>query len=397
MGAYTRSKIQEVHALVQRHGGWYSVFSRYSQLKDAMDNAQNGTSKAVPCPVRNEGKTVFRLYKDWEQCGGGYHNSEGRIGDGIDMVAWLEDTSKSKAMDIILEILGEDVNNVSQREVKAVVQHREKSTQISATELKKRMWILTKVEREAVHVTQSPIGMNYLRSRGLGDIDIPCCVGFHPKMKAWRNDGTEIWIPALVFYIQKLDGTAIAFHRIYLTEDGSGKSKEMDTPKMQMKATEDMRGGSIQLGMPLVCHDEYGNTRIVLGTGEGPETCMACQHVEGIPVWSGLSSTIMDGMHIPMEVTDLVIFKDKDTLHDGQEMPEGDRAALELKRLVQETNPNCKVTIATPPSAIKPGAKSQDWLDEWNETRSQNFIHYLQKNKLTPVGYLERADDNQAA
>jgi hypothetical protein len=362
-----------------------------------MDKAQNGTSKAVACPIRNEGKTVFRLYKDWERCGGGYHNDTGRIGDGIDMVAWLEDTSKSNAMNIILEILGEDVNNVSQREIKAVVESRERSTQLSQDVFRRRMWLLTKIENEAVHVTQSKIGMNYLSSRGLGNIDVPCCVGFHPSMKAWTKSGQEVWIPALILYIQKLDGTAISFHRIFLSEDGSSKFNDIENAKMQMKATEDMRGGSIQFGMPLLCQDEAGNTRIVLGVGEGPETCLACQHVESIPVWSGLSSTIMDGMHIPQEVTDLIIFKDKDRHHDGQEMPEGDRAALALKNLVHENNPHCKVTIASPPSPIAQGAKSQDWLDEWNETQSQNFIHYLETNKLTPVGILDRYTDYRAA
>lgn len=387
---FSRSKIHDVHALVQRHGGWSAVFRHYGELADAMRESSNGQSKAVPDPFTGEGKTVFRLYKDWEKSGGGYYNGKGRIGDGIDMVAWLENRSKSKAMDIILDILGETTDSISQREVKAVAAERLKEAELSPEVVSKRGWILKKVEREACAVTQSQIGMNYLFNRGLGEVEIPCNVGFHPALKIWDKNGNEVNLPGLLFYIQKLNGDSIALHRIFLNEDGSNKSPLLENPKMQMKAIEDMRGSSIQFGMPLVCEDESGNTRIVLGAGEGPETCLACQHVEGIPVWAGISSTIMEKMDIPFEVTDFVIFKDKDRLHDNQDMPEGDRAALSLKDKVEKQMPHCKVTIATPPSPIKDGAKSQDWLDEWCDSGYQNFIGYLAKQKLTPVGYLER-------
>ncbi|MEZ8735801.1 toprim domain-containing protein [Vibrio sp. 10N.222.51.C8] len=390
MSNYRRSKIQDVHALVMRHGGWSSVFKCYGELTEAMRKSSNGVSKAVPDPFTGKGKTVFRLYKDWNESGGGYYNGKGRIGDGIDMVAWLENCNKSKAMDIILDILGESTDNISQREVKAVAAQKEEKAVLSPADISKRLWILQKVEHEAFAVTESEIGMNYLISRGLGDIQIPCNVGFHSQLKMWDSQSNEVYLPGIVLYIQNLKGEAIAFHRIFLNDDGSDKSPLLDNPKMQMSPIEDPRGASIQFGMPLICKDEMGNTRIVLGVGEGPETCLACQHAESIPVWSGISSTLMELIDIPFEVTDLVIFKDKDRLTQGKDMPEGDRAAISLKERVEKNMNHCKVTIASPPSPIKELAKSQDWLDEWCDSGYQNFIGYLAKNKLTPVGFLDR-------
>lgn len=387
---YNRSKIADVHAIVARRGGWSSVYAYYPALNDAIKKREKGSGSGVPCPVNNTGKTVFRLYKDWNESGGGYHNDKGRIGDGIDMVAWLENTSKSNAMDIILELLNETRENVSQREVKAFVEHRQQVQQLSEEDLAKRLWILQKVENEAIHASQSEIAMNYLYSRGLGNIDIPCNVGFHPKMKAYGRDNQEYWLPCLLFYIQNISGNSIAFHRIFLNETGSNKSTVMENPKMQMKGLEDAKNGSIQLGLPLLCIDAQGNHRVVLAVGEGPETCLAIQHVEGVPVWSGISSTLMEGMAIPQEVTDLLIFQDKDRLHENQERPEGERAALALKAKVNNENPHCNVQIFCPPNAIVDTAKSQDWLDEWVDFGSASFPNYLQANGLTVVDVLVR-------
>jgi hypothetical protein len=232
--------------------------------------------------------------------------------------------------------------------------------------------------------------MNYLNARGLGDISIPCNVGFHPKMKCYGTEGQEYWLPCLLFYIQNIEGDAIAFHRIFLAEDGHNKSTLLENPKMQMKGIADAKTGSIQLGLPLLCVDKQGNERVILAVGEGPETCLCIQHVERIPVWSGISSTLMEGMKIPQEVTDLLIFKDKDRLHENQEIPEGDRAALALKEKVNKENPHCRVSIVSPVHAIKDNAKSQDWLDEWNEFGYEFFPNFLKVNELTPIDVLVR-------
>ena len=104
---------------------------------------------------------------------------------------------------------------------KAVAAQKEEKAVLSPAAISKRLWILQKVEHEAFAVTESEIGMNYLVSRGLGDIQIPCNVGFHSQLKMWDSQSNEVYLPGIVLYIQNLKGEAIAFHRIFLKIGGT--------------------------------------------------------------------------------------------------------------------------------------------------------------------------------
>ncbi|WP_435000227.1 DUF7146 domain-containing protein (plasmid) [Vibrio scophthalmi] len=387
---YSRSKIDEVKAIVARRGGWGSVFSSYPALNDAMDKCRGGISRAVPCPISNDGKTVFRLYKDWEQCGGGFHNTYGRIGDGIDMVAWLEDCSKSEAMDTILEILNESRDNISQREVKQVQAAKKEASTLSNEKHDKNLWVLQKIEKEMQSPAKSTIANTYRDSRGLIDMRWPKNVGFHPNLKTFDQDGNALYLPGLVFYVHKLDGTPVTFHRIFLSGNGKDKARQLENSKMQLSGVEDVRGAAIELDNPLLCIDPQGNERVLLAVGEGPETCMCIQYVEGVPVWSGISSTLMELMHIPNVVTDLLIFIDKDTLHSNQQIPEGLRAGLALKERIEKEMPHCTVWFFEPQSEIKQDKKSQDWLDEFVDHDGVTFPNFIQTQQLKIVSSLER-------
>ena len=72
---------------------------------------RNGRSKsslvASAMPFTGNGKTKFRLYKDWEQTGAGYHNDFGRIATGIDMIMKLEPecgNNPGKAAKLIIKL-----------------------------------------------------------------------------------------------------------------------------------------------------------------------------------------------------------------------------------------------------------------------------------------------------
>ncbi|WED79131.1 hypothetical protein [Aeromonas allosaccharophila] len=80
------SIIKQALDTVSAHGGWGSVFQHYPSVMVAANRALS----QVPCPFTGNGKTKFRLYKDWEQTGAGYHNDFGRIATGIDMIMKLE-------------------------------------------------------------------------------------------------------------------------------------------------------------------------------------------------------------------------------------------------------------------------------------------------------------------
>ncbi|MGR5096986.1 DUF7146 domain-containing protein [Vibrio maritimus] len=371
-----------IQQTVARHGGWSAVFSAYPALDDACQKCRKGTSVAGPCPITKEGDTVFRLYKDWESVGGGYHNQYGRMGDGIDMVAWLENCSKGKACYHILDILGETTD--TQRDIKQFgVKKEPKVTQIDSKELEKRRWILSQVESRSDFAARSSIAKSYAENRGL-KMPLPDSVGFNPTLKTYASDGSLVSLPGLVFYVVNEKNETVTMHRIFLEPDGSDKSQQVDNAKMMCSPIKEVNGSSIRLGEPTLCKDNYGNPRIVLGVCEGPETGLAIQEAESFGIWSGISSTIMERMWIPEIVTDLVIFEDKDRPHKLLGRREGARAAKALAARIKKARPNTLVTRCTPPGDIQEGKKSQDWLDEYQHG-VEHFPSYLSENGLTIV------------
>ncbi|UJF20268.1 toprim domain-containing protein (plasmid) [Vibrio sp. SS-MA-C1-2] len=378
-----RETVQEVQNLVSRHGGWDRVFSAYPDLDQARHKCHGGQSKAVPCPFSKQGKTVFRFYKDWEQNGGGYHNQFGRLGDGIDMVALLENCSKGKAISVILEILGEERSALRGHQQSHYTAAPKKSwEEINKAQLEKNRWIISQVEQGCIYAKDSQVALNYLNSRGLTDY-APETVGFNPSLFMYDKEGNKVNLPGLVFYIVNPDLKAISMHRIFLESDGSDKAKCLENAKMQCSPVAESKGASIHLGEPTICYDQFGHKRVVLAVCEGPETGLAIQNIEGIGVWCGISSTIMEKMYVPEIVTDLLIFADKDRVNQANGQREGTRAAKALADRIATSHPFTRVSIFTPPTDINEGSKSQDWLDELNQFGNAHFPQYLVENNLS--------------
>ncbi len=373
-----RSKIDDTHVIVRQVGGWETVYRCYPELFDAMNKSPEGQSKAVKCPLSGQGKTVFRLYRDWREKGGGYHNDHGRFGDGIDLIAWMEGISKSQAMDRIIEICGGNRNNISIDEAKRVRDKREQSAQLTQDQINKNAWVLNKVESETISAQQSKEIYNYLCSRGLMDYFsiMPSSIGYNSNLQTFSKEGKKIVLNGMVFYIQNGTGNPVSMHRIFLQSDGFGKSELVENAKMQLSGIEDVRGSAIRLGMPISVVDSHGNTRRILAVCEGPETGMAITLAEKLPVWCGISSTLMELMFIPDDITDLLIFEDRDRVKD-MGVGEGQRAALCLKERINRELPHVSVHNFSPPTSIPDNVKSVDWLDEWNNSGSELFPNFL--------------------
>ncbi|MEZ8028596.1 DUF7146 domain-containing protein [Enterovibrio norvegicus] len=383
-------KLQTVHTLVQRSGGWPFVLGQFGCLQEVISGTPDGRTKLFPCPRTGEGKTKFRLVKEWKETGGGYHNDHGRLGDGIDMVKFVGGfASLGDAMDEIIAICGgTDRLDVSpaelarlEREQKKAKAKREKAL---ADKRKKNMFVLQCIEEGCCHVTSSRVGMAYAQYRGLHDCYLPSVIGFHPKLLAYI-DNQRCYLPAWVMYVQDVTGRPVTMHRIFLETDGRGSNKSMENAKMQLDGIDAVNGCSVQLAPPMVFRDQLKSRRVVLATCEGVETGIAIGEAESVPVWCGISSRIMEAINIPAEVTDLLIYQDKDL------SGEGERAGIALEeRVIRETNGRVTVHRFTPPGAIKETEKSQDWLDEWNDhdNTGASFPGFIAREGLKQIGIL---------
>lgn len=131
-----------------------------------------------------------------------------------------------------------------------------------------------------------------------------------------RHPQTERLHPAMVARIDGPDGQPVAVHRTFLTEDG----RKLDTVEKAKLVLGDMRGGAIRLAP----------TGDRLGLAEGIETSLAVEKLTGIGAWACVSASMLAAVELPMDVTDAVIFADRDK---AKQFREG--AGLHYARLAQ--------------------------------------------------------------
>ncbi|MBW8192951.1 toprim domain-containing protein [Neiella marina] len=350
------SKISKVKALVESSGGWRKVFSNYPGLSHAIEKADKSNASnppQVPCPRSLQGKTKFRLFKDWEYTGGGYHNDEGAMPDGIEVMTFMEG-SKNGALDVIIDILGGDLRSVTKHQIQHVQQQQQsvREQQLDPQEVAQRQTKVEKVFSRASFARDSQAVHNYLRSRGLqGDFRLlPDALGFADPL--WYGDDTTtqpLKLAGMLGIMSDSDNRNVTLHRTFLNPTTGAKAK-VKQPKQLMQSPSYIGGCSIKLDQPIAAGDGA-----LIGLCEGIETALACREATGLPMWSCYSNTLLEMVELYDGITNVVIFADKDVSGAGQ------RSAATLARRLRTAGIDVQVHV--PELDIPEGAKSVDWLD----------------------------------
>ena len=374
MYAPSQSKIMKVKALAD--GKWDSVFQAFPQLSDAVTKAP----RQVPCPVTANQKansTYFRLFKDWVQTGGGYHNGDGAMPDGIELVSWLEGCSKSEAMDQIIEILGGNITQVSDDQIRWKQEQikKQRAEYCTPEEKTQRMNRVRGVAQSSIPAADSPELHAYLRSRGLkGDFSkLPQTLRYHNRLRyptSFREEGDNRspWYSAMLGTYKDANGNNCSLHRTFLQ---NGRKAPEDKTKLLMSPPWDIRGGYIAMDDPVVIKNEIGEDMAVIGFSEGIETALAIREAAGIPMRPHYSSSLLryaKGVIVPGIPNSRVlhlIFADKDRSEDGQ-----NTANALAERLISE---GFAAEVWIPKKEIPENAKSVDWLDVYVEDGADAF------------------------
>jgi phage/plasmid primase-like uncharacterized protein len=186
----------------------------------------------------------------------------------------------------------------------------------------------------------------------------PRVVRFHPGLGYWtRNERDELrrlgTFPAMLALVSDADGKPATIHRTYLRPDGGWKA---DVPKAKKLMAHGRAGPLTGAATRLVAP---GKT---LGIAEGLETALAVHLMTGMPMWSCLSATLLQGFVPPAGIERLVVWADKDASGAGEQ------AAHQLRERLAGSVP---VDVLVPVGPIPPGAKSLDWADIWvDESRA---------------------------
>ena len=324
----------------QARGQWFGILGR---LAPSLEQALARPGRHVPCPVHG-GQDGFRVFKDVNERGGGICNTCGSFSDGFALLMWANDWGFREALEAVAHDLRLDAGGPwtapprQPRPSAAPVPRQDSATAEAAL---RRVWSET---LDPQNPRANPL-QRYLLRRGIDAEPDPRVVRFHPGL-GYYEDGNRIGtFPALVARVSDAQGLPVSLHRVYLTPDG--RKAPVASPKKMMVPLGPVVGGAIRL-YPV------GPT---LGITEGIETALVIRQRTGMPVWSGVSTTLMERFAPPAGVTLVVVWADLDVSGAGERAAE-----TLLNRLVAK---GVRVAVHVPKVPIPKGMKGLDWADLW--------------------------------
>lgn len=338
----SRLTLAELKALAR--GNWAYIFE---DLASELGPAMEARGHHVACPVHG-GSDGFRLFKDYNETGGGICNSCGPQANGFAMLAFVKGYQFRDAVREVAQWLrNEEVEQTaslrSPPPPPAPKMDPEKVRQMI-----RRIWTKTLP-------IKGSIGERYLAQRGIWRSSIPSVLRFHPALRYYDTKERKFYgnFPALVAPVRDPKGQIIALHRYYLTHEGS--KAPVPQPKKMTSCIRPPQGSAIRL---------FSASK-VLGVGEGVETMLAVHAITRMPVWSAVAAPLLEQVDIPSHVEHVVIWADKDRSERGTQA-----AKVLSERLVTEGK---SVEIQVPPQSIPDKAKSVDWLDVFLEYGAEGF------------------------
>ncbi|EIF42778.1 hypothetical protein DOK_11961 [gamma proteobacterium BDW918] len=322
-------------------GRWLSAFNA---LAPALSHAVSQVGQNVPCPISG-GTDGFRLFKDANFTGGGVKQSERVIPEGIGMLMWVNDWSFPEAYDALLEWL--DGNSVQPGPI-----YLPDTKPMDETAL--RAW-LNRIWREALpldHTMSYPARAYFSYRRVLRSALAARDIRFHPNLNYKGKGGVLLGTyPAIICLVRNNNGAPVGIHRTFITKGGLKVEMEggHKPRKLTPTVSKESKGRVIRANEPVAG---------VLGVAEGLETALSVMEARSIPVWPGLSNTMLQSFVPPTGVHTVINFLDKDR----------NKASENSAVIVEQnlTRRGIRVISLLPPLRIPDSeGKGVDWADQW--------------------------------
>ena len=334
-------------------GRWEPVLLALApELLPAIERAP----RHVPCPVHG-GVDGFRLFKNWQEDGGGICNTCGTFPDGFELVRWLRGWSFREVLEEVAKVVsGGALPAINRRPTP-------KASGQNGAALKER---IRQVFKEAYPLVapEAEIGRKYLARRQIKVYDVPS-LRLRPDLPYYQ-DGQEVGrYPALVAVFKDPAGRGVTLHRIYLNPEG--KKAPVPAPKKTMPVPDglSLSGAAIRLGPAAP----------VLGLAEGIETALAVMTATGgQPCWATTSACLLEKVVLPEQVRRVVVWADNDQSRTGFKA-----AARLAARLVKEGR---KVDLRLPNRPA--GKKTWDWADVLATVGPQGLSRYRPRSRTGP-------------
>jgi len=346
-------KIEASHVKEIARGRWVSIVS---DLAPHLSPALERIGKHVDCPI-HKGKNDFRLFKNFEDTGGGVCSCNEHMSDGFALIMWancwdFRTTLLEVARHLGIEESESDIEytgpRVSEEELERRREEKEKKQAMRDSKVRDLLNNTWSQTYSADSPQAEPMRL-YLARRGLSSASIPPTLRFHPDLVYMDEDRKVIGsFPAIIAMVQDPEGTPVTLHRIYLTQDGQKAPVEMPKKLMPYPSFCSLKGAAIRLGVP----DK------VIGVAEGVETGLAVLQSTGMPVYVTISAALMEQLELPQDTEMSIVYADKDKSETGR-----NSAAILVQRLWES---GIQATGMLPSHAIPDAEKGIDWLDVFN-------------------------------
>jgi len=229
-------KAKELKAMAA--GRWESIIARLApQLVQAIERAPHH----VPCPVHG-GVDGFRLFKDFNDTGGGVCNTCGIKHDGYALLMWANGwdfkTTHSALQDMLL--VG-GINSLPPVTTRPVVKKAGEADVEDIRDSLNRVWknsvILSSPEARPARL--------YFANRGIPSVDYrkvdSNMIRFVPFLEYYEDGNLVNKYPAIVTMVCDANGRPSTIHRTYITHEGT-KAPVHAAKKMMRHCAEDLFG-----------------------------------------------------------------------------------------------------------------------------------------------------------
>jgi putative DNA primase/helicase len=287
-------------------GRWAEIIRALScvDISDAIHRRRH-----VRCH-RDHGKTnaQFRVFRDFEQTGGGICNTCGAFSNGFALLGFLNGWDYKQSVKEVAQYLEGRVISAPPRPSLAP---QPRTWEVSEENLQRLRDVWHSTERLA-----GSTGETYLRNRGI-ECDLPDEgeVRFHRRLDYWDQDRRRSLglFPGIVSMMRSPEsGEPLTLHRTYLT--WQGEKARVPCPKKLMSAAVD--GVIRELGAAIRLYPLDGDC---LAITEGIETALAVRSAHpGLPVWACYSASVLTSFRPPEGVQRVLIWGDLDESGAGQ-------------------------------------------------------------------------------
>jgi putative DNA primase/helicase len=325
---------------------WYAVLTRMGVPMEFIQNPR----RLGPCPIEGDGRTRFRF--DNKGGKGTWICNHCGSGDGVDLVAALNECSNAEAVRLIRDVIGGNAKPAPEFVRRTPVKSFTKTPQ----EIEKARSSLMRAWEKAKSIAATGAA-RYLGAR-INGIDLGYLAPsfkYHPSLYHF-DEGTarKSHLPCLLSRVVDASNPSrvVTLHRTYITENGTKAKVSPDQVKKLMAATVEKIGGeSIKLNTAV------GPVIIVTeGIEGGLAWVMACKN--RYPVYSAINCGNLAKFKWPEGTKSILIASDHDPVDLKTGLRPGPHNAFLLKERAMKEGLSAIVKI--------PPAEGVDWDDLWN-------------------------------